>query len=170
MSFDYYEGKRKEGFELACELMLHGATARQVSENLGISKECAYKWRKRMMIDSAEQLEECFDSDEMKKKLELLKSYQGIWCTGPYIENKDEKMKKAKELYEKGYSVRRIGRELGVTARAAERWLQTIGCKCVENKKEKELPKGLWVEKWCKEWDEFVGSLKRPLRIKVVDK
>lgn len=47
MTFDYYTGKRLEGFELACELMRHGASAKQISEKLDISKETAYKWRKK---------------------------------------------------------------------------------------------------------------------------
>lgn len=170
MTFDYYTGKRLEGFELACELMRHGASAKQISEKLDISKETAYKWRKKIGLAPGEQVETYPDPDEMNRKLELLKGYQGIFGTGPYIENKDEKIKKAKELYEKGYSARKIGRELGVTAKCVIRWLQILGCKEFEKKKEKELPKGLWAENWCKEWDDFMKSLKRPLMIKVVDK
>lgn len=165
-----YTGKRLEGYNLACELIRHGASVKQISESMNLTTECIYGWKKRIGMCDKEYVESYSDPDEMQRKLELLKNYKGVFGTGPYIENKEEKMEKVKDMIEKGYSATKISEEMEIHLTTVRRWIKSMGLHYDARKQEKELPKGKWVEAWCKEWDDFMKSLKRPLTIKEVDK
>lgn len=167
MGFDYYTDDRLEGYELACELIRHGATSQQIAENLGVSDKCVYNWRRRIGIGTREQIETYDDPEEMERKLEKLKSYNGIYISGNYIKDKNTKEERLIKLFEEGKNATQISAELGISINTVLRWIKKAGC---EQKIEKQPPHACWAAKWCKEWDDFMKSLKRPLRRKVADK
>lgn len=165
MAFEYYTGERLEGYELACDLIIHGASAKQVSSILGVSDKCVYNWRRRLDIGPREQVVSYAEPDEMERKLEKLKEYSGVFTSGKYVKNKEGVTERFKEMVAAGKHSKEISEELGISRTTVSRWRQING---VVPEAEKLPQHGHFYEEWCKEWDDFISRLKRPLRLEKV--
>lgn len=164
----YYGDERDAGYELAIDLLTHGVSKKEIIDMLGISKELLYNWRRTAGVVFLENYEKYDTEKELNSKLEELKKYSGFYKRVGQIDQKEEKKTKAKELFEKGYSIHKVSKMVNISKCTAEKWSQEFGCPYFE--RQKDISNKVWAVAWCKEWDDFMKRLKRPLRIARVDK
>lgn len=160
----YYGDERDKGYELAIDLLIHGVSKKQIMDVLGISKKLLYSWRRNADIVLIETFERYNTEEEYEKKFRELKKYKDFYTIGARIDNEEEKRLKAKQLFEKGFSNHKVSNIVHISKYTADKWRKEMGFEYIKDKTSYQTD--AWVAEWCKEWDDFMKQLKRPLMIK----
>ena len=151
------EKRHEEGKELAYELIRHGVRYQEIAKVMEVDPRMAFDWLKKVERTgwTSDTQETYDDPKELTSKMEKLKEYKGLYTKQARDRRRMAKQELARTLYEQGVPMKEISQKVNIAVQTLYEW----------GIAEPQQPDMSWIENWKRDWDAFMRSLVRPIRL-----
>lgn len=124
---------------------------------MGADHKTVWEWRKKTLENGWDGTLEAYENpEELESKLQKLSEYAGLYTRDAFTARWEQKKKLFKIMLSQGIEMKQIAEILGVTEYTLRKWRKGAS---------KEYESEVWKAEWCQNWDAFMSSLARPIRL-----
>lgn len=154
------EKRYRECKALICDLICLGASDGQIGAAVGARNNTVNVWRKEVER-KGRRIRDLCEKSEIEGGLQQLSEYYGLFTQQSRDARSRKKQDLAKAMLDRGAKRKEIVKTLGICRSTLSAWEAVWR----GEKKEARGSEKAWSEQWQQEWDEFMASLVRPIRL-----